>query len=151
MTDAYEMGRPPPADRMVGFWPSLFLAIDNYFAFDGRSSRGAYWWYTVWLILLGILTGSLDRIVFPYLVFAEPSFSPLYSLTTLLTFFPSLTIAVRRLHDIGKSGWWLLLILTGIGVLLIIYWAAQPGDREENIYGPDREAGRSRVRERRSA
>ncbi|MBI1392857.1 MAG: DUF805 domain-containing protein [Alphaproteobacteria bacterium] len=133
---------PMPADRRVSFFAALFLAFGNFFKFEGRSSRGAYWWYVAWLFLIGALTQSLDAIVFPYLALAEPGIRPVFSVWTLLTFFPSLGMGVRRLHDIGKSGWWLLLILTGIGIVLIIYWAAQPGHREENLYGPDVEAGR---------
>ena len=55
-----------------------------------------------------------------------------YSLVTLI---PSISVGVRRLHDIGKSGWWFLISLTVVGILLIIYWACVAGDEGENRYG----------------
>lgn len=53
----------------------------------------------------------------------------------LVTLIPSISVGVRRLHDIGKSGWWFLISLTVIGILLIIYWACVTGDEGENRYG----------------
>ena len=55
-----------------------------------------------------------------------------YSLVTLI---PSISVGVRRLHDIDKSGWWFLISLTVIGILLIIYWACVAGDEDDNQYG----------------
>jgi len=63
----------------------------------------------------------------------------LFSLVTLL---PGRSLSVRRLHDINRSGWWLLLSITLIGLIPLIYWACQGGDRVENDYGSDKEAGR---------
>ena len=54
---------------------------------------------------------------------------------------PSLGLNVRRLHDINQSGWWLLIAFTGIGVLLLLYWAIQPGTAGANQYGADPKAG----------
>ena len=67
------------------------------------------------------------------------NFSNLLSLVTLV---PSISLSVRRLHDINKSGWWFLLSITLIGLIPLIYWAFQRGDRVENDYGSDIEAGR---------
>ena len=66
------------------------------------------------------------------------NFSNLFSLVTLL---PGILLSVRRLHDINRSGWWLLFSITLIGLVPLIYWACQRGDRVENDYGPDKEAG----------
>lgn len=60
----------------------------------------------------------------------------------LATLIPSLAISVRRLHDVGKSGWWLLIMFTIVGILLLLYWYVQPGQRAENKFGSDKEAGR---------
>ena len=67
------------------------------------------------------------------------NFSNLFSLVTLL---PGISLSVRRLHDINRSGWWLLLSITLIGLIPLIYWACQRGARVENDYGSDKEAGR---------
>ena len=67
------------------------------------------------------------------------NFNNLFSLVTLV---PSISLSVRRLHDINRSGWWFLLSITLIGLIPLIYWACQRGDRVENDYGSDKEAGR---------
>ena len=56
-----------------------------------------------------------------------------------LTFLPGLCVSIRRLHDIGKSGWWLLITLTGIGNILLLYWFILPSENGKNIYNKDGE------------
>jgi len=58
----------------------------------------------------------------------------IYSLAVLI---PSIAVGVRRLHDIGRTGWWLLIILTIVGILVILYFSVLGGDEGENEYGPD--------------
>ena len=131
-----------PPSRMVSFGASLGLYFRNYFSFNGRSSRGAYWWATLWLFLLGIATIILDMVLFPTMVASEMDVAPLNSLLSLGTFVPSLSLWVRRLHDVGRSGWWILAMFTIIGLIPLIWWSVQPGQRRENSFGPDHEAGR---------
>lgn len=132
----------PPADRMVGFGEALPLYLKNYAAFNGRSSRGAYWWLALILILISIPASIIDMILFSSIVASTNGSGPVAILFSLATFIPSLAIGVRRLHDVGRSGWWLLIIFTIVGILLLIYWYVQPGQRAENKFGPDKEAGR---------
>ena len=104
----------------------LFFFI-NYFEFSGRSSAGAYWYFALWSFLLVILSAVIDLtfdLVDKYL-----NFSNLLSLVTPL---PGISLSVRRLHDINRSGWWLMLSITLIGLIPLIYWACQRGDRVEN-------------------
>ncbi|MEM6851324.1 MAG: DUF805 domain-containing protein, partial [Pseudomonadota bacterium] len=68
-----------------------------------------------------------------------PFLGTLFSLATLI---PGIGLGVRRLHDIGRSGWWTLIAFTVIGLIPLIYWACQPGERSENRFGPDVEQGR---------
>lgn len=133
---------PAPADRMVSFGEAFPLFLKNYAAFNGRSSRGAYWWATLALILITIVAAIIDMVMFSSMVAATNGNGPVSILLSLATLIPSIAIGVRRLHDIGKSGWWLLITLTIIGIFLLIYWYVQPGQRAENKYGPDKEAGR---------
>ena len=126
-----------PANRQVNFGQAIVLFFINYFEFSGRSSAGAYWYFALWSFLLVILFAVMDftfDLVNNYL-----NFSNLLSLVTLV---PSISLSVRRLHDINKSGWWFLLSITLIGLIPLIYWACQRGDRVENDYGSDIEAGR---------
>ena len=126
-----------PVNRQVNFGQAIVLFFVNYFEFSGRSSAGAYWYFALWSVLLVILSAVIDLtfdLVDKYL-----KFNNLFSLVTLL---PGISLSVRRLHYINRSGWWLLLSITLIGLIPLIYWACQRGDRVENDYGSDKEAGR---------
>lgn len=131
-----------PADRMVGFGDSLGLFFKNYAQFNGRSSRGAYWYLTLWMMVLGFIAAVVDFAFFNDLFQASEGSGPLQLVVGLGTLIPSIAISVRRLHDTGHSGWWLLIMFTVIGILLLLWWYCQPGKRADNKYGPDREAGR---------
>jgi uncharacterized membrane protein YhaH (DUF805 family) len=126
--------------RNVSFIEALTLFFMNYFQFNGRSSRGAYWWYVLAAILAGMGTGILDMALFSQLV--EAGVSPINTLLSLALLIPGISLGVRRLHDVGRSGWWILIALTIIGILLLLFWAVQPGQRMANKFGEDHEAGR---------
>ncbi len=126
-----------PQNRIVSFKDSISLGFNNYFQFEGRSSRGAYWFFSLFLLIVSIITAIFDVLFFP-----GNELTPLSSIFSLATLVPSVSISVRRLHDIGRSGWWNLLAFTIIGIIPLIYWVLQPGNRAENGFGPDQEAGR---------
>ena len=63
--------------------------------------------------------------------------NPLYTINALVLFVPGIAVAVRRLHDTDRSGWWFLLAFTVIGILLLFYWYVQPGTQGMNRYGYD--------------
>ena len=109
--------------------------------FAGRSSRREFWMYTLVIFIASIVLGVLDGFLFgafePVLegevvVMPIVSFSNAFS---LITFIPGLSVSVRRLHDINRTGWWLLIALTVIGLVLIIYWACVRSDEGNNQYG----------------
>jgi uncharacterized membrane protein YhaH (DUF805 family) len=65
------------------------------------------------------------------------SFSPLGTLFQLAIMIPSLAVAVRRMHDLGKSGWMLLIgLIPCVGIILLIVWTASDGEPHDNAYGP---------------
>lgn len=130
------------AGRMVGFDQALPLFFRNYAKFTGRSSRGAYWWAYLALILVSIVAAIIDMIAFPQIVASLQGTGPASIIYSLVTLIPGIALGVRRLHDIGRSGWWTLIAFTIIGILLLLYWYVQPGQRQENRYGADVEAGR---------
>ena len=114
----------------VGYLPTAFVdtVTKNFFNFNGRTSRMGFWHfflaYIVIAIIVGVVTGMLGGI--------GQKLSMLFS---LIMFLPAYGIGARRLHDINKSGWWQLLVLTVIGILVLIYWWAQPGDNNANTHG----------------
>jgi uncharacterized membrane protein YhaH (DUF805 family) len=107
--------------------------------FSGRSSRREYWMFTLVLLIIAFVLGVLDGVMLGVMDYSqgetEAQFLTLGNAYSLVTLIPSISVSVRRLHDIDKSGWWLLLCLTGIGILLIIYWACLDSDEDENRYG----------------
>lgn len=131
-------GQVPP-QRVVGFGQAIALALKNYVNFSGRSSRAAHWYFVLATVLLGMVTGTIDGNNYGY-YWGAPQ--PVSNVTSLLLILPSLGLAVRRLHDVNRSGWWLLLIPTVIGILPLLFWLCQQGDRFTNRYGDDTEAGR---------
>jgi len=131
-------GQVPP-HRQVGFGDAILLALRNYVNFRGRSSRAAYWFFVLATILLGFATTSVDAALFGWQL-DDPQ--PVSNITSLLLILPAVGLAVRRLHDVNRSGWWLLLVLTFIGIIPLLFWLCQQGDRFTNRFGEDVEAGR---------
>ena len=102
----------------------------KYVDFDGRAPRSEYWYFVLFTGLLTSIIGYLDS---EYgLTFVEQGITS--GIINLLIFLPTVAVGVRRLHDIGKSGWWVLLPFTIIGIFVIIYWAAQISV-DDNEYG----------------
>lgn len=116
-----------------------YLAVlKKYFDFNGRARRKEFWMFFLFnaiiSIVLSVLTNITGKTVGPLFT----GLSALYSLAILL---PTIGVTVRRLHDIGKSGWWALLyFFVCIGQIWLIVLLAKEGDRGDNQYGPDPKA-----------
>ncbi|WP_345435094.1 DUF805 domain-containing protein [Actinoallomurus vinaceus] len=110
---------------------SWYLAVlRNYAGFDGRARRTEYWMFVLFNV---IITVVLDLIGMAVRLVSILGF--VYGLAVLI---PSLAVGVRRLHDTGRSGWWLLIgIIPIVGTIILIVFMATPGDRGDNAYGPD--------------
>ncbi|GHF28154.1 hypothetical protein GCM10017044_24180 [Kordiimonas sediminis] len=82
--------------------------------------------------------------IFDIIIFGGQTIAqqPMGNVFTILVLLPSISLGARRLHDINRSGWWLLLWCTIIGIIPLLYWACKPGDNQQNDYGPDFEAGK---------
>lgn len=105
----------------------------KYVCFHGRARRAAFWYAMLMnFILLIVLNVLMNRI---------PVFYYLYYLYDLALLIPTIALGVRRLHDIGKSGLWYLLILVPVaGPIILLVWFCRLGDYGENAYGPDPKA-----------
>ena len=66
----------------------------------------------------------------------QGKFEDMLTAFSAITALPLLALGSRRLHDIGKSGWWQLLMFTGVGLIPLTIWFLREGQDEENIYGP---------------
>lgn len=101
-----------------GFAEAISVCLSSYFTFSGRASRSEYWYFFLFGVLAGLVTGVLDSILFD-VSFDSEDFGPLNSLTSLVLLIPSLAVSWRRLHDIDRSGWWIggffiAIMLTGV-------------------------------------
>lgn len=108
--------------------------LKKYVVFSGRASRKEFWMFTLIDILVLVLLSVIEQAAG-----LEVSGSGiLTALYTLGTFLPRLAVMIRRLHDIGSSGWsYLMILIPFIGVVILILRAAQAGQPGENKYGPD--------------
>ncbi len=119
----------------MNFIESIKSCFIRYTDFSGRSMRSEYWNFAVFIIVLSFVADFLDVKIagVPYLDYY--GFGTLTIILTIVTIVPSIAVSIRRLHDINKSGWWLLLALTVIGMIPLMYWAYLKGDEKENRFG----------------
>jgi uncharacterized membrane protein YhaH (DUF805 family) len=108
------------------------MAIKNYANFKDRATRKEYWMFFLFNILVQIGLGIISGI----LGLGEV----LIGLFGLFMFVPSISIAARRLHDIGKSGWWQLIALIPIIGFLVLLFFLVSGSDEDNKFGKKRTA-----------
>ena len=113
----------------MSFGQAISSCFSNYVTFSGRATRSEYWYWCLFILIGGLCTLIADGSILKDL-----DDTPINSIFNLVTLLPGLAVLVRRLHDVNKSGWWSLLILTGIGVLALLYWAVQPSIKENNKY-----------------
>ncbi|MEH7451641.1 DUF805 domain-containing protein [Gottfriedia acidiceleris] len=103
--------------------------LKNYVGFHGRASRTEYWMFLLINAIITFLLSLLDN-----LANTDNMISGIYGLLTLL---PLIAVGVRRLHDIGKSGWWYLIsLIPFIGLIILLILACFKSENHENRYGP---------------
>lgn len=123
--------------RKVSFAQSWVLFFRNYANFSGRSSRSAYWFWFLWTVIITlfieILRASIGGELSPVDII-----DLVWSLGILV---PSFALAARRLHDVGRSGWWQLIALTIVGIIPLFIWFVSAGDSDTNKYGDNVEQG----------
>ena len=106
----------------MNFGQAISTCLSNYATFSGRASRSEFWWFSLFQILVLAAAATISEM--------------LYVLAGLGLLLPILAVGTRRLHDIGRTGWWQLLALTGIGYLVLLYWWVQPTADDVSSYGP---------------
>jgi uncharacterized membrane protein YhaH (DUF805 family) len=111
------------------------LALQKYGNFSGRSRRQEYWMYTLFNFLFFVVAIILDNLL--NLTIAGLPYGLFYILLALATFVPGLAVSVRRLHDIGKSGWMILIALIPLaGAIWLLVLMTTDSQEGKNEYGP---------------
>jgi len=122
----------------VGYLESLQLGFKKYRVFSGRSIRAEYWWWALFGLLGDVVLSVFDMLIGTYNWQNHNGLlSGLFGFGILI---PSLAVGTRRLHDIGKSGWWQLMwlgVFLVIPAIVLIVWNIRQGDDGSNRYGPD--------------
>lgn len=121
----------------MGFVEAINAGFSNYVNFSGRACRSEYWYWVLFVVLGSIVAVIIDRIIGIRLV------DTIFGLATIL---PSIAVAVRRLHDIDRTGWWLLIdFIPLIGWIVLIVWFCTAGTPGSNRFGSDPLAGLGQV------
>ena len=121
----------------IDWWKKVVL--ENYANFEGRARRSEYWWFTLVnagiSFVLGLIFGGIAAAAEAPMV---AGLSYIYSLAVLV---PSIAVGVRRLHDVGKSGWYMLIGLIPFGIFYVLYLYFQDSQPGTNEYGPNPKTG----------
>lgn len=118
----------------------LTLALKKYAEFKGRSRRREYWMFFLFCVIVYFFAMILDNAFGIAFNLAEESsgVGPIYMVSSLALFIPSLAVSVRRLHDIDKSGWYILVTLIPlIGAIWFLVMMITEGTKGANKYGAD--------------
>jgi uncharacterized membrane protein YhaH (DUF805 family) len=104
----------------MNFTEAVKACFAKYATFTGRATRSEFWWFFLAQVIVLVVAAMISDI--------------LYGIAALAFLLPGLAVGARRLHDIGKSGWFLLIGLIPIVGLILIYWFVQPSEGA-NEYG----------------
>ena len=120
------MATPPPGNPLVAYWK--LVVLERYAKFDGRAGRPEFWWYALAGFIISIVLNLVSQVSDILIIL------PLvYGLAVLI---PGIAVGIRRLHDTGKSGWFLLIgLIPCVGIIILIVFFATEGTRGPNQYG----------------
>jgi uncharacterized membrane protein YhaH (DUF805 family) len=117
-------GRPL---QMMSISDSVVNVLTNYGDFNGRASRSEFWWFFLASFVAYLITGFIDALVFGFEL-TDPT--PISFILQVAIFIPTLTVSVRRIHDHGKSGWYVLVPFYNLYLFIV------DGEAMPNAYGP---------------
>ena len=134
----------------MNFIQSISTCMRKYVTFSGRAIRSEFWWFYLFTVLVNLVATSQASSFVPTLLDGQDMtenessyflnnffFLYLSTITSLILLLPSLAVAARRLHDIGRSGWWIFISFTVIGIIPLLIWYVKDAKDDENIYGPN--------------
>ena len=114
----------------MSFTEAIGSGFRKYAVFNGRSCRSEYWWWLLFAIIGYVVFAVVDSFIGTYPL--------LYLLWALAILLPGLAVTISRLHDIDKSGWWILFGLVPlIGGIMLLIWYVRRGTEGPNQFGED--------------
>ena len=116
----------------MNFPQSVSTCLKKYLDFKGRASRSEFWFFALFGLIGGLITAVIDTMILGYPL---EDYGPTNIIFQIAIFIPYLAVGARRLHDINRSGWWQLIVLTIIGIILLIIWWATVGENKKNNHG----------------
>ena len=119
----------------MNYW--VLTSLKDFIKFNGRSCRTESRYFLIFNIIIGLTAGLID-IIMGFTIEIIPGIPTLILLeiTRGILILPNVSLVIRRLHDINKSGWWMLLFFTIVGLIPMFYWLYfKEGDQSENNYG----------------
>src|SRR5580704_6825672 len=117
----------------MNFPQAVATVLKKYAVFSGRASRSEYWYFVLFYILGHIAASILDAVILQ-----KANIRLFSGLFDLAVFLPFLAVEIRRLHDVDRSGWWVLMSFTIIGVIFpLLIWKCREGTAGPNRFGND--------------
>jgi uncharacterized membrane protein YhaH (DUF805 family) len=127
----------------MNFFRAIASCFNKFVVFSGRASRSEYWFFFLFRIVCYYVGGMVDKnVLHDYMQAISYGHFAIHLgiLGIILHIFfllPAVAVGARRLHDIDKSGWWLLSALILIGILPLLAWLCSKGTQGDNRFGPD--------------
>jgi uncharacterized membrane protein YhaH (DUF805 family) len=121
------------------FQQAVKSCFSKYVTFSGRATRSEYWYWVFFATLGSIVALIIDTAV---LGFDPSGATPITSIFDLVIALPGIAVGARRMHDMDRTAWWLLLTLTGIGAIVLLIWFCFRGTEGPNRFGPDQTLAR---------
>ena len=114
-------------------------ALKKYAVFGGRSRRKEYWYFVLFSLIVSLVLSAIDALLGTFS--SSTNVGLLGGIYGLAIIIPSIAVSVRRLHDIDRTGWWVLISLVPvIGTIVLLVFAALDGTPGENRFGPNPKA-----------
>ncbi|MDC7292291.1 MULTISPECIES: DUF805 domain-containing protein [unclassified Butyrivibrio] len=114
----------------MSFVDAIKSVFSQYANFSGRARRSEYWYYVLCYAIISIVINLLSQ--------ASSVFAIVGTVVGLALICPTLAVEIRRLHDIGKSGWYLLFnLIPLVGAIILLVWFCKDSEPGDNMYGPN--------------
>ncbi|HEX8096067.1 DUF805 domain-containing protein [Jatrophihabitans sp.] len=112
----------------MSFAAAIRSVFSKYVTFSGRARRSEFWWFALFSVIVSVVAAIIDSAM---------GSSVVEAIVGLALLLPSLAVTVRRLHDTGRSGWWILIgLIPLIGAIVLLVFEVKDSQPGENKYGP---------------